>query len=96
MLKKIRIDRFVIAVVISVVIAYFFPQPGASDSPIPMDLIGSLGISFIFFFYGLNLSTDAIKNGLKNWRLHVVVQASTFLLFPLLVLPFFPLARDTS
>ncbi len=96
MLKKIRIDRFVIAVVISVVIAYFFPQPGASDSPIPMDLIGSLGISFIFFFYGLNLSTDAIKNGLKNWKLHVVVQASTFLLFPLLVLPFFPFARDTS
>ncbi|QAA82796.1 bile acid:sodium symporter [Aequorivita sp. H23M31] len=96
MLKKIRIDKFVIAVVISVVIAYFLPQLGASDSPVPMDLISSLGISFIFFFYGLNLSTEALKNGLRNWRLHVVVQSSTFILFPLLILPFFPFVKDTS
>lgn len=96
MLKKFKIDSFVIAIIISIVIAYFLPQLGASDSPVPMELISSLGISFIFFFYGLNLSTEAIKNGLKNWRLHVVVQSSTFILFPLLILPFFPLVKDTS
>ncbi len=28
-----------------------------------------------------------IKQGLSNWRLHIAVQSSTFLLFPLLVLP---------
>lgn len=49
MLKKSPIDTFVIAIVISIVIAYFFPQLGASDSPVPMNLISSLGISFIFF-----------------------------------------------
>lgn len=96
MLKKIRIDSFVIAIVISIVLAYFFPQLGASDSPVPMNLISSLGISFIFFFYGLSLSSEAIKNGLKNWKLHISVQASTFVLFPLLILPFFPLVKDTS
>lgn len=96
MLKKLRIDSFVIAIMISVILAYFFPQLGASDSPVPMDLISSLGISFIFFFYGLSLSTEAIKNGLQNWKLHVSVQASTFLLFPLLILPFYPLVKDTS
>lgn len=96
MLKKIRIDSFVIAIIISIIIAYFFPQLGASDSPVPMDLISSLGISFIFFFYGLSLSPQALKDGLKNWKLHISVQASTFLLFPILILPFFPLVKNTS
>lgn len=96
MLKKIRIDTFVIAIVISILLAYVFPQLGASGSPVPMNLISSLGISFIFFFYGLSLSSQALRDGLKNWKLHVSVQASTFLLFPLLILPFFPLVKDTS
>lgn len=96
MLKKLKIDSFVIAIIISIVIAYFLPQLGASDSPIPMNQISSLGISFIFFFYGLSLNSEAIKNGLKNWKLHLSVQSSTFILFPLLILPFFPLFKDTS
>lgn len=96
MLKKLRIDTFVILIVISIVVAYFFPQLGAADSPVPMNLISSLGISFIFFFYGLSLSSEAIRNGLKNWKLHVSVQGSTFVLFPLLILPFFPFVKDTS
>lgn len=96
MLKNIKVDSFVIAIIISIIIAYFLPQIGASNSPVPMNLISSLGISFIFFFYGLNLSTEALKNGLKNWKLHLSVQSSTFLLFPILVIPFFPLVKDTS
>src|SRR5699024_8025782 len=96
MLKRLRIDPFVLAIIISIFIAYIFPQAGASDSPLPMDTISSLGISFIFFFYGLSLSTEAIKNGLKNWRLHVVVQSSTFVIFPLIILAFYPFFKDTS
>lgn len=95
MLKKIRIDSFVIAIAISIILAYVFPQLGASNSPVPMNLISSLGISFIFFFYGLSLNSEAIKNGLKNWKLHVSVQASTFVLFPLSILPFYLLVKDT-
>lgn len=96
MLKKLKIDSFVTAIIISIVIAYFLPQLGASDSPVPMNLISSIGISLIFFFYGLSLNSEAIKNGLKNWKLHLTVQSSTFILFPLLILPFFPLFKDTS
>lgn len=96
MLPKIKIDKFVLAILISVIIAYFFPQLGAKDSPVNLDIVGSVGISLIFFFYGLTLNNEAIKNGLSNWRLHVTVQASTFLLFPLLIIIFYPLAKDTS
>ncbi|MCG2419717.1 bile acid:sodium symporter [Aequorivita sp. F47161] len=96
MLKRFKVDSFVIAIVISIVLAYFFPQLGASNSPVPLELISSFGISLIFFFYGLSLNSEVIKNGLKNWKLHLTVQSSTFILFPLLILPFFPLFKDTS
>jgi len=56
-----------------------------------MGRVASVGISLIFFFYGLKLSPEKIKAGLSNWRLHILVQASTFLVFPLLVLLAYPL-----
>lgn len=96
MLKKLKIDSFVVAIIISILIAYFFPQLAAKGSPVPMGTISSIGVSLIFFFYGLNLSTEAIRDGLKNWRLHVVVQSSTFLIFPLIILLFYPLFKNTS
>ena len=83
-----KIDRFVIAIIAVIFLAYLFPYWGSRHSAMPIDTIGRIGISLIFFFYGLKLSVSKIKNGLKNWKLHVLVQASTFLLFPLLVLIF--------
>lgn len=87
---KLKIDGFVVAIVGVIVTAYFFPQWGSKQSAIPFNLIGSIGISLIFFFYGLKLSPEKMKFGLKNWKLHLMVQTSTFILFPLLVLAFYP------
>ncbi|PKR82071.1 hypothetical protein CW751_01670 [Brumimicrobium salinarum] len=91
-----KIDKFVFAIIISIILAYFFPQLGVKENAIALDRIASIGISLIFFFYGLKLSTEAIKSGLKNWRLHIVVQTSTFILFPLTVLAFYPLVKNTN
>lgn len=88
---KLKIDNFILAIISVIIIAYFFPQWGSKTSSIPLDQIASIGVSLIFFFYGLKLSSEKLKNGLKNWKLHVVVQLSTFLIFPLLVLLFYPL-----
>ena len=96
MLKKIKVDSFVLAIIVSILLAYFFPHLAAKGSSVPIGAISSIGISLIFFFYGLSLSTDSIKSGLKNWRLHVVVQGSTFIIFPLVVLLFYPFFRNTS
>ncbi|MCM4167150.1 hypothetical protein KCTC52924_02728 [Arenibacter antarcticus] len=90
---KIKIDKFVLSIMAVVGIAYFFPQWGAQESKIPIDTISNIGISLIFFFYGLKLSPDKLKAGLKNWKLHVLVHVSTFLLFPLLVLVFRPMLQ---
>lgn len=91
---KIKIDRFVLSIIAVIILAYLFPQLGSKSSKIPLDTIGSVGVSFIFFFYGIKLSPENIKSGLKNWRLHVLIQASTFLLFPLIVLCFYPFIQE--
>ena len=91
---RIKLDKFVVSIIIIIIIAYFFPQWGLESSPVPLDLIGTLGISLIFFFYGLKLSPQKLKAGLSNYKLHILVQASTFLLFPVLVLLFRPLIQN--
>jgi sodium/bile acid cotransporter 7 len=93
---KIKLDNFVLAIIVVIILAYFFPQWGSKDSPVPINLIGSIGISMIFFFYGLKLSPEKIRNGLRNWKLHILVQASTFFVFPLLILAFFPLVHTAE
>jgi len=87
---KIKMDKFVLAIIAVIGVSYFFPEWGAKESEIPLKTISTIGISLIFFFYGLKLSPDKLKAGLKNWKLHVLVQATTFLIFPLIVLAFRP------
>ena len=89
-----KIDKFVLALLAAVFIAWIFPQSAGGHSGIILSYISTAGISLIFFFYGLRLSTEKIKLGLKNWKLHIVVQSATFLLFPLLVLALYPLIRN--
>lgn len=93
---RIKIDRFVVAIIVVIAIAYFFPQWGVASSPVPLDLISAIGIALIFFFYGLKLSPQKLKAGLGNFKLHLLVQACTFLIFPLLVLLFRPLLQNET
>ncbi|NRR90592.1 bile acid:sodium symporter [Winogradskyella undariae] len=83
---KIKIDKFVLSIIAVIIIAYIFPEWGIENSKIPINTISAIGISLIFFFYGLKLSPTQLRAGLKNWKLHLLVQGSTFLMFPLLVL----------
>ncbi len=91
-----KIDKFVLAIVGSILLAWFFPEWGSPESGIPLDLIASIGISLIFFFYGLKLSSQEIKIGLRNWKLHILVQTTTFLVFPLIVLFFYPFIKTEN
>ncbi|RPD47984.1 bile acid:sodium symporter [Hymenobacter sediminis] len=85
------LDWFLLGLIGAVVLAYFIPEVGSKASPIPWKLITTAGVALIFFFYGLRLSLDKLKAGLRNWRLHVVVQLITFVAFPVLALVARPL-----
>jgi sodium/bile acid cotransporter 7 len=91
---KIKMDGFVLSIIATIGLAYIFPHWGTPQSEIPIDTISEIGISLIFFFYGLKLSPTKLKEGIKNWKLHLLIQASTFLIFPLLVLIFRPLIQN--
>lgn len=80
------LDGFLLALIGMIGLAYVWPEPGVRQGPFALDRIANVGVSVIFFAYGLRLSTDKLRAGLSNWRLHLVVHGATFLLFPLLVL----------
>jgi sodium/bile acid cotransporter 7 len=84
---RIGLDWFMLALIGMIVLAYLFPQFGVDREPVSLGDVANYGVSLIFFFYGLRLSPEKLKAGLSSWRLHVVVQLSTFVFFPLLILP---------
>lgn len=91
LLARFGIDWFLLGLVLAVLLAYLRPGIGSDASPVPWDALLSLGVALVFFLYGLRLSPESLRTGMRNWRLHLVVQASTFLLFPLLGLSLRPL-----
>src|SRR5690606_5869028 len=54
------------------------------------DLATNLAIGLLFFLHGAKLSTQAVVAGMTHWRLHGLVFACTFLLFPALGLALLP------
>jgi sodium/bile acid cotransporter 7 len=79
-----RVDWFLIGMLCAVGLAWLWPAPGAHGGALHPELLNKLGVALIFFLHGLTLASDAFKAGTLRWRLHVIVQASTFLFFPLL------------
>ena len=80
----IRSNGFLLALVGAVILAFLFPEGGGSGAWIPPVLVTNGGIALILFFQGLSLAFAKVKAGAGNWRLHLVIQAFTFGVFPLL------------
>lgn len=79
-----RPDWFLIGMLVATALAWVFPDPGAKGGSLHPELVNKLGVSLIFFLHGLTLSFAALSAGTRNVRLHLLVQLSSFLLFPLL------------
>lgn len=90
------IDGFILGLVVVVLLAWIKPSLGSSDGPLPLKQISGIGVSLIFFFYGLKLSPEKLKAGLSNFPLHILVQSSTFLFFPAIVWVIYWLLGNSS
>lgn len=77
-------DRFVMLMVLAVILALIFPLLGTADGPLKLGLVTEFGIALVFFLHGANLERQKLVTGLKNWRVHLLIQTTTFVLFPLL------------
>src|SRR5882724_9359118 len=81
---KFKPDWFLLGMVAATALAWAFPSPGAGGGWLHPEILTKAGIALIFFLHGLALSFAALKAGTLRWPLHLLVQASTFLFFPLL------------
>jgi len=77
-------DPFLAAILLAVVFAWWAPTVGADGGTLPLSGWVSAGIALVFFLHGAQLSREALHGGARNWRLHVFVQLSTFLFFPVI------------
>lgn len=75
-------DRYALALIATVALAALFPSRGAVAAA--FDFITPVAIALLFFLHGARLSRDAIIAGLVHWRLHLLVLACTYVMFPLL------------
>jgi len=81
---KWKADWFLWGMAFAVGLAWLFPGPGAHGGWLHPELLNKGGVALIFFLSGVSLSFAAMKAGALRWRVHAVVQATTFLIFPLI------------
>jgi solute carrier family 10 (sodium/bile acid cotransporter), member 7 len=81
-LKRLRIDPFLLLLLLTVALATVLPVRGrAADIA---GTITNLAIALLFFLHGAKLSREAIRRGIGAWRVHIAVLALGFILFPIL------------
>ncbi len=82
-------DNFTILLFIMVILATLWPVHG--QAAVIFDHFTNIAIALLFFLHGAKLSPQALWQGLTHWRLHLVIFASTFILFPILGFLFKPI-----
>ena len=88
-LRRFLPDNFTLCLIATVITASVLPCRG--HTAVAFDWLTNLAIALLFFLHGAKLSREAVIAGMTNWRLHLTVLASTFVLFPLLGLALKPL-----
>jgi solute carrier family 10 (sodium/bile acid cotransporter), member 7 len=76
-------DWFLMAMVGAVLLASFVPGWGRSEGPLHLGQVTDVGVFLLFFLHGMGLSTDSLKTGVSKWKLHLLVQACTYVIFPI-------------
>ncbi|QDQ89396.1 bile acid:sodium symporter [Rhodococcus sp. WB9] len=81
-LSRFHLDGFVLGIVAVAILGSVFPVSGSGQTV--LDWATRIAIGILFLLYGARLSPQEALKGLKHWRLHSVVFAATFVLFPLI------------
>jgi sodium/bile acid cotransporter 7 len=76
------LDPFLLLLVGTVALASLLPCRG--EGAVVFGWVTDVAIFLLFFLHGAKLSREAVVAGVGHWRLHALVAASTFVLFPLL------------
>ena len=75
-------DNFLLMLVTTVALASFLPVSGQVAHF--FEGLTTVCVALLFFLHGAKLSRDAIIAGVGHWRLHLLVIATTFVVFPVI------------
>ena len=81
-LEKLKLEPYVIALFGMVVLASILPVRG--EVAHGLNIVVKLAIALLFFLHGAKLSREAVVAGVTHWRLHLLILAFTFVMFPVL------------
>lgn len=81
-LQRLKIDPFLLTLIFVVISASILPCKG--QTKIYVEHLTTFAIGLLFFMHGAKLSFQSIIIGIKNWRLHLLIFATTFVVFPIL------------
>jgi solute carrier family 10 (sodium/bile acid cotransporter), member 7 len=81
-LSALPIDTFLLAMAATVALAALFPARGGFADA--MSVAAKVIIALLFWLYGARLSPQQAWQGVKRWQLHLLVLATTFVVFPIL------------
>ncbi len=75
-------DNFTLMLLATVALASFAPVSGQAAHF--FEGLTTAAVALLFFLHGAKLSREAIFAGIGHWRLHLLVFATTFILFPII------------
>ncbi len=81
-LSRIPLDTFLVLLVGVVVLAALLPARGAAADV--LSVATKAAVALLFALYGARLSPQQAWHGVRQWKLHPLVLATTFVVFPLL------------
>lgn len=98
MLTKIfnKQNLFLLLLIVMVLMAKLVPFHESYNRYFNLSAFIDWGIAGIFLLYGLKLNLKEVVKDISNWKLHLLIQSGTFILFPLLVLLFYPLVNGSQ
>ena len=80
--RQLRENAFLAGMLGAIALASAAPSIGRSGGPLHGELLADAGIFLVFLLHGASLSGAAVREGMSRWRLHLVVQLFTFVVFP--------------
>ena len=80
-LKRIGLDSYLLMLIGTVVLATVLPVSGLGA--VIVSQIAFYAVALLFFLYGAKLNTSAVVAGMANWRLQLLVFATTYVAFPI-------------
>ncbi|GAB76943.1 solute carrier family 10 (sodium/bile acid cotransporter), member 7 [Austwickia chelonae] len=80
-LGRMKFDGFIVAILAAVLVASVLPASGRTAGHLDIGI--QVAVAVLFFMYGGRLEPRQALRGLTHWRLHLLILAFTYALFPL-------------